>query len=33
MRERAIAIGARFAVVHASDGGTEVSLRWEGRAP
>lgn len=30
MRERAIAIGARFAVDSTPDGGTRVHLRWEG---
>ena len=30
MRERAIAIGARFSVAPGAEGGTEVSMRWEG---
>ncbi|NRF71086.1 PAS domain S-box protein [Aquincola sp. S2] len=33
MRERSIAIGARFGVDAEPDGGTRVSLCWEGRRP
>ncbi len=33
MRERAIAVGARFAVGMGPAGGTQVALRWEARGP
>ena len=33
MRERAIAIGARFSVENARAGGTQVTLRWEASQP
>jgi signal transduction histidine kinase len=33
MRERAIAIGARFGVDTQAEGGTRVTLRWEAREP
>lgn len=33
MRERAVGIGARFAVASEPEGGTRVSLRWQGPRP